>query len=181
MPKWWNNILSAFVGLLVGLFAMWCFQRCSVQPVEPIVIHDSISVPDTAALAAHTKPKYIVKWDTLYMPKDSSFVSEDSCSHKDTTPYVAIPITAYEYKDTFVTDTSSIELAVAFSGYNARIDSIGINYRFEVEPRVIREKKGFGWCVMPSVQVGYGVAFGSQVVAAPYIGVGVAVGWGYHW
>lgn len=163
---WWRYIVSAVVGLLVGLFAMWCFQRCSVQPVEPIVIHDSISVHDTAYIAGKTRTLYVR--DTLYVQRtDTQYI--------DTLIYAA-----KEYRDTFATDTSRIELAVAFSGYNARIDSVGINYRFEVEPRVETKKRGFGWCVMPSVQVGYGVALGSQVVAAPYIGVGFAIGWGYH-
>ena len=167
MPKWASNILTALAGVAVGLFAMWMMQRCSTQPIEPIVLHDSIAVHDTLRIAGKTHTLYVR--DTLYVQRtDTQYI--------DTLLYAA-----KEYRDTFATDTSRIELAVAFSGYNAKIDSVGLNYTLEVQPRVVREKKGWGWCVMPSVQVGYGVALGQPIIAAPYIGVGVSVGWGYTW
>ena len=159
-------ILTALCGLALGVLLMWLLSR-NTPPAEPIVLHDTISVTDTIRIAGKTRTIEVARYDTIK-------------TFDTLTQYAVVPIEAKEYRDTFATDTSSIELAVAFSGYNARIDSVGINYHFEVQPRVERQKRGFGWCVMPSVQVGYGVAFGNSVIAAPYIGVGVAVGWGYH-
>ena len=151
-------------GIVLGFFLKGCKPS---SPAEPIVLTDTIRVHDTLRLREHTKTIVVVRYDTLWLTK------------KDTA-YALAPITQSEYRDTFATDSTRAEVAVLFSGYNARIDSIGINYQAAIQPRVERKKKGWGWCVMPSVQVGYGVALGSQVVAAPYIGVGVAIGWGYH-
>ena len=162
-------IVSLLAGMIFGLVLACIGRGCKPSsPAKPIVLTDTIRVHDTLRIKEHTKPREVVRIDTIWLKGDTI------------TEYVEIPITQSEYRDTFATDSTRAEVAVLFSGYNARIDSIGINYRFEVEPRVIRKKKGFGWCVMPSLQVGYGVALGSQVVAAPYIGVGVAIGWGYH-
>lgn len=162
------------VGIVLGFFLKGCKPS---SPAEPIVLTDTIRVHDTLRLREHTKTIEVVRYDTIWLPKVDSAQNAHTTTDAE---FALVPITQSEYRDTFATDSTRAEVAVLFSGYNARIDSIGINYRFEVEPRVERKKKGFGWCVMPSVQVGYGVALGSQVVAAPYIGVGVAIGWGYH-
>lgn len=172
MKNWQKHSVCVVCGLAVGALAMWLCQRCSHEPIEPIVIHDTICRTDTAYLAGKTKTLYVVRHDTI---REWEY---DTITH---TEYAVVPIEQRLYKDTFATDTSSIALAVAFSGYKAQIDSVGLDYTFVVQPRTIREKKGFGWCVMPSVQVGYGVAFGNQVVATPYVGVGVSVGFGYTW
>lgn len=180
-------------GIALGFFLKGC-EPSSPAP-DPIVIHDTIKVQDSAWLAAHTKhnPKPI-RHDTIWLEKvdsaDSAHTTTDSNHCVDTTEMVAdtnadfalIPITQSEYRDTFLTDTSRAEVGVLFSGYNARIDSIGINYQRTYNNRAERKKSGFGWCVMPSIQVGYGLGLnGNIVTASPYIGVGVSVGWGYHW
>ena len=156
-------ILTALAGIAVGILLMWLLRK----PIstEPIVLHDTISVTDTLRIAGKTRTLYVR--DTLYVQRtDTQFIK-------------TLIYAAKEYRDTFATDTSRIELAVAFSGYNAKIDSVGINYRFEIEPRVVEKKKGWRFFVGPSVQVGYGVAFGQPIIAAPYVGVGVSIGWGY--
>lgn len=168
MSKLLYYTLTALAGAAVGLFAMWMMQRCGTHPIEPITIHDTICIHDTTRIAAKTRTIYVAKLDTLIV-RDTDSIA------------VTLPLEHKEYRDTFSTDTSRIELAVAFSGYNAKIDSVGMNYHFEVEPRIIEKKKGWRFFVGPSVQVGYGVAFGSPIIAAPYVGVGIAVGWGYHW
>ena len=148
---------------------MWLCRGCSHTPVEPVIIHDSISIHDTAYIEGKTITKYIVRYDTIR-----------EWEYDTLTEYAVVPIEAREYKDTFATDSSSIELDVHFSGYNAKIDSIGLSYTFTIEPRVVEKKRGWAFFVGPSVQVGYGVAFGSPVIAAPYVGVGVSLGWGYY-
>ena len=174
MKEWCKYILSAVSGIAVGAIAMLCLNKCSgVEPIEPIIIHDSIDVHDTTYIAGKTKVLQVR--DTIVITK------YDTIAGKTDTTQTLVYATK-EYADTFATDTSSIALAVRYSGYNAKIDSVGLQYRFEVQPKVVHDKRGWGWCVMPSVQVGYGVGLnGSQVIASPYVGVGVSVGFGYHW
>lgn len=162
-------------GIVLGFFLKGCKPS---SPAKPIVLHDTIRVTDTLRIAEHTKPLYVIKWDTLYIEKPAS---QDIARDSLCDGYVTIPITQSEYRDTFATDSTRAEVAVLFSGYNTRIDSIGINYQATIQPVVYEKKKGWAWCVMPSVQVGYGVAFGNQVITAPYVGVGVSVGFGYTW
>ena len=185
------GIVCFFAGIALGYIIGGCKPEQPTAP-EPIVIHDTIKVQDSAWLAAHTKhnPKPI-RHDTIWIEREDSaknaHTTTDSNHCVDTTEMVdsiavPIPITQSEYRDTFLTDTSRAEVGVLFSGYNARIDSIGINYQLTQNNRVERKKSGFGWCVMPSIQVGYGLGLnGNIVTASPYVGIGVSIGWGYHW
>lgn len=179
-------------GIVLGFFLKGCVPEQPTAP-EPIVINDTIKQTDTIRLRAKTKTIEVIRYDTIWMRVDSAenaHTTTDSNHFVDTTKMVdstnadfaLVPITQSEYRDTFLTDTSRVEVGVLFSGYNARIDSIGINYQLTQEPRVERKKSGFGWCVMPSIQVGYGLGLnGNIVTASPYVGVGVSIGWGYHW
>jgi len=177
MSNWKKILITAVVCLIGGLLAGLLLRGCGKpNDPQPIIIHDSITVNDTAYIIKHTKPKEVVKWDTCYLP------AVDSGNHfVDTNNMVEVqvPITAYEYRDTFKTDSSNIELGVHFSGYKAKIDSIDLNYKFEVQPVVIEKKTDWRFAVTPSIQVGYGVAFGNTVITAPYVGIGISVGWGY--
>ena len=186
--------ISLALGLLLGLLISYHLRGCvAEQPTtpEPIVIHDTIKQTDTIRLREKTKTIEVIRYDTIWIEREDSaenaHTTTDSNHCVDTTEMVdsiavAIPITQSEYRDTFLTDTSRAEVGVLFSGYNARIDSIGINYQLTHYNRVERKKGGFGWCVMPSIQVGYGLGLnGNVVTASPYIGVGVSIGWGYHW
>lgn len=168
-----SHIVTGVVCLAVGVALAIGIRSCTSipQPTDPIVIHDTISVTDTLRIAGKTK--------TLYV-RDTILVCANNAP-TDTTKIDTLVYAQKEYRDTFTTDSSRTELAVRFSGYNAKIDSIGLTQEWTIQPRVVEKKNGWGWCVMPSVQVGYGVAFGSPIIAAPYIGVGVSVGWGYHW
>lgn len=166
------------IGLIAGLLLRGCSGKELPEDPEPIVLIDTIRVTDTLRIAEHTKPLYVIKWDTLYLENPASpDIARDSLCDG----YVTVPITQSEYRDTFATDSTKAEIAVLFSGYNAKIDSIGLTYEATIQPKVYVKKNGWAWCVMPSVQVGYGVAFGNQVVAAPFVGVGVSVGFGYTW
>ena len=167
-------------GIVLGFFLKGCSNSEKPNNSKPIVLTDTIRVHDTLSIKEHTKPRDVVRYDTIWLQKDTT-----NSTTKDTTKedaeYALVPITQSEYRDTFATDSTRAEVAVLFSGYNARIDSIGINYQATIQPVVYEKKRGWAWCVMPSVQVGYGVAFGNQVITAPYVGVGVSVGFGYTW
>jgi len=190
-----GHIFFGAACLIAGIVLGAGFRSCSSKPAEPAlppkVIHDTIEVQDSAWLAEHTKPKYVIRRDTLWLPKPEIHCdSTDSvCDSRmtDSIP-VDIPITNYEYRDTFTTDSSCVELGVRFSGWHAQIDGIDIKSQYTVQPRTIVKKNGWGQFIGIGVGVGYGAAFvanpsrvGATIYAAPEIGVHLVYGWGYHW
>jgi len=183
-----RNLLAIML-VLVCIAASFLLGRCTGEsvapPAEPVVIHDTISLTDSTDIAAHTKPKYVTRTDTLWLPRpETPCDSTDSvCDGRvtDSIP-VEIPIMAYEYRDTFATDSSRIELGVQFSGYKAKIDSIELQYEFSVQPRTIVKKRGWGQFVGVGIGAGYGVSVvGNTPHAAPQIGITIVYGFGYHW
>lgn len=172
------------VGALIGAGLRGCSIKTPEAP-DPIILHDTIEVSNPEDIAEHTKPKYVLRHDTLWLPKpEIPCDSVDSvCDGRvtDSIP-VDIPITCYEYRDTFKTDSSRIELGVQFSGYDARIDNVDLQYRFNIQPRTIVKKKGWGQFIGIGLGVGYGASVvGHTVYAAPEVGVHIVYGWGYHW
>lgn len=179
-------ILTALAGIAIGVLLMWLLRK----PIstEPIVIHDTIAVHDSLRIAEHTKPLYVIKWDTLYTEKPASpDIARDSLCDGYVTDSAAveIPIMAYEYRDTFSTDSSRTELAVHFSGYNAKIDSIDLMQDWTIQPRVGKEKRGFGHFA------GFAIGPSASLVWNPITGrfewgVGVSAtislyGFGFHY
>ena len=170
-----SHIITAAVSLAIGLIAGLLLRGCGhEEPApEPKVVSDTIFITDTFRIAGKTKTIYETEWDTLFEVKHDTL--------RDTIR-LTLPIEHKEYRDTFTTDSSRIELGVRYQGYKAKIDSIDLQYRFEVEPRMYEKKRDWRWAVTPSIQVGYGASIvGQQVYAAPYVGVGVSVGFGYTW
>lgn len=192
-----THYISFALGLLMGLLIGYHLRGCvAEQPTtpEPIVIHDTIKVQDSAWLAAHTKhnPKPI-RHDTIWIEREDSaenaHTTTDSNHCVDTTEmadstnadFALVPITQSEYRDTFITDTSRAEVGVLFSGYNARIDSIGINYQATAQPLVYEKESGWGWNYTLGFYAGYGATLvNGQIVLAPEIGFGVSIGIGYQ-
>lgn len=173
------------VGALIGAGLRGCAIKTPKAP-DPIIIRDTIEVNNPADIAAHTKPKYILKHDTLWLPRPE-VPCDSTDSVTDSIP-VELPIMCYEYRDTFRTDSSRIELGVQFSGYDAKIDSVDLQYQFNIQPRTIVKKRGWGQFIGIGVGVGYGASFvgnpssvGTTIYAAPEIGVHLVYGWGYHW
>lgn len=183
--NWWKTLILIIVTLLIGFFLGYFFKECPSEPVEPVVLHDTLKITDTLRITEHTKPCYVTRWDTIWVPVPSNASkSDDSTCNSHVTDSIAveIPITQYQYRDTFVTDTSNIELGIAFSGYDAKIDSIDLQYRFEVAPRVVEKKNGWGQFFGVGVGAGYGInVVSGKVVAGPEVSVHLTYGWGYHW
>lgn len=172
------SVVCVVAGILLGAEFRSCSQNKQPAP-EPIVIHDTLTITDTLRIAEHSRPVKPLRPDTLWFKPDTV---RDSI-------FVPIPITAYEYRDTFVTDTSRIELGIRYEGYRAKIDGIDLDYRFTCQPPApVVKKNGWGQFIGIGIGVGYGASFvgnpsgvGTIVHAAPEIGVHITYGWGYHW
>jgi hypothetical protein len=178
------------MGLLIGYNLRGCVAEQPTAP-EPIVIHDTIKQTDTLRLREKTKTIEVIRYDTIWIERedsaDNAHTTNDSNHCVDTTEmgtnadFALIPITQSEYCDTFITDTSRAEIGVLFSGYNARIDSIGINYQVTAQPLVYEKESGWGWNYTLAFYAGYGAALvNGQIVLAPEIGVGFSIGIGYQ-
>ena len=184
--------ISLAIGLLLGLTIALSFRSCGKKEVqtEQVVVHDTIKQTDTLRLRAKTKPIEVIRYDTIWIEREDSaenaHTTTDSNHYGDTTKMVdsiavAIPITQSEYRDTFATDTSRVEVGVLFSGYNARIDSIGINYQVVAQPLVYEKESGWGWNYTLGFYAGYGATLvNGQIALAPEIGFGFSIGIGYQ-
>lgn len=188
--------VACFVaGAIIGAGLRSCTVKPSAPPADPVVIHDTVIVKDSANIAKHTINKGVVRKEKAKLPKAKS--ENPVLDTQLDTPLVAIldtcniveaevPISQYEYRDTFKTDSSRIELGIQFSGYDAKIDNVDLQYQFTVQPRTIVKKKGWGQFIGVGIGVGYGASFvggsmGTRVHAAPEVGIHVTYGWGYHW
>ena len=189
----WSHICVGIVCFLAGIALGYIIRGCvPEQPTapEPIVIHDTIKQTDTIRLREKTKTIEVVRYDTIWIEREDSaenaHTTTDSNHCGDTTEMVdsiavPIPITQSEYRDTFLTDTSRAEVGVLFSGYNARIDSIGINYQVTAQSLVYEKESGWGWNYTLAFYAGYGATLvNGQIVLAPEIGFGVSIGIGYQ-
>lgn len=168
-----EHIAIVAVSVIAGIILGAGFRSCSGSKVpehtEPVVVHDTIVVRDTVRIRAKTKVLAI--HDTVWLPPQNS----------TTEPQMLVCETK-EYRDTFQTDSSRIELGVRFSGYDAKIDNVDLQYRFNVQPRTIVKKKGWGQFIGVGIGVGYGASIvGQRVYAAPEVGLHITYGWGYHW
>lgn len=172
---WQNGFIASMVSLVIGLVIGWLLTKHIYSPIEvgPVVISDTVTIHDTTYIEKHTKPIKPLPPDTIWIHTYDTLV--DSI-------LVEIPIEQKEYRDTIKTDSSHIELGVKFSGYKAKIDSVGLDYHFSVEPQVIEKKKGWGQFIGIGVGIGYGMSVvNTQPLLAPQVGINIVYGFGYHW
>lgn len=156
-------------GIVLGAGFRSCGKPTKPVPAEPVIIHDTICIRDTIKIAAKTRIISTTVRDTLIVRDTDTIV-------------VTLPLETKEYRDTFTTDTSRIELGVRFSGYHAKIEGIDLTSQYTIQPRTIVKKKGWGQFVGVGIGVGYGASVvGQMVYAAPEVGVHITYGWGYHW
>lgn len=163
------SVVCVVAGILLGAGFRSCISKPAEPAPEPIVIHDTLTITDTLRIAEHSRPVKPLQPDTLWFKPDTV---RDSI-------FVPIPITAYEYRDTFQTDTSRIELGIHYEGYKAKIDSIDLNYKSWIEPpKPVVKKQRFTWSLSFGLQGGYGATFGKNGVVEmrPYTGVGGTLG-----
>ena len=138
-----SNIISFVIGIVIGLLLN--IPACSVKPeriVEYIEKHDTITVPKEV-IVEKTKIKYVNKIDTFYVYNNDTIYLQD------------FPIEYKEYNDTIKTDSTSTELKIEYSGFNANIENIWLRHNyFEKHETVIKTKKiGLVWFV--GLSLGY--------------------------
>jgi len=173
-----GDIALSVVCVLAGTLLGAGFRSCS-KPTEPTTqpetIHDTVTVRDTLHIKEHTKPKEVVRRDTIWLPLDTPLGT--SLDTGSLIP-VDLPITRSEYRDTFTTDSSRIELGVKFSGWHAQIDAVDLNYDFTIPTKIVTKRQRFSWSLTIGLQGGYGATFGKDGVVEmrPYAGVGGTLG-----
>lgn len=156
-------------GIILGMSMRSCHRATALQ------VHDTVTVHDTVRLQAKTKILYRTTHDTMLIARHDTVTD---------TILVHIPIEHKQYNDTITTDSSRIEVGIRFSGYRARLDSVGINYQLTKEsaPQTKTRLNKWGQFIGVGIGVGYGASvIGRQVFAAPEIGLHITYGWGYRW
>lgn len=167
-----SHIALCIACMIAGVLLGAGFRSCGhEQPrAEPIILHDTITRTDTI-IETRTR--------TLRIDSTAYVFVRDTATVTDT---IYLPCEWKEYRDSIVTDTSNINWSVKYHGYDAHIDSFGLNYKFTTNPRIEVKKRGFGQFVGIGIGAGYGVSvINNQVFAAPSVGVHITYGWGYHW
>lgn len=138
----WKYLLPLIIGLIIGIAIN--IPSCNKQPdviVEYVEKHDTITVTKDR-IVEKTKIKYVDRIDTFYVTKAG-----------DTIQIPDLPITKKIYEDTIKTDSTSTEIKINYSGYNAEIDNVWLKHNYYNQKEVIiKEPKrvGFVWCVGPS-------------------------------
>ena len=146
LNKSWKYILSFILGFAIGIL----INIPSCHKIEPeikyIPVHDTITIAKDSIIYK-TKPVNVYFHDTLYVKESGDTVKLDS-----------LPITEYKYQDTIKTDSTSTEVAIYYSGFNASLDSIWLKHNyFEKQTTIFKERKKIGltWAIGPSI--GYSI------------------------
>lgn len=167
----WN--LLAVIAVLIFCIVHNDINSKQLEP-QIVTIHDTTTVT-VEKIKEKEKIKRIVEYDT-------SFIIE-----RDTvrdTIYVSLPIAYKQYRDTFTTDTSRTILDIKYSGYKAQLEGLYVESHYKARETIQIKQTGFGQFVGVGLQLGYGASINpvnKTFVPGPYIGVGVSVGWCYHW
>lgn len=167
----WKYIISLVIGIILGILIN--LPSCQKQPetiIEYKEVHDTVTI-DSIRIQWKTKPVNVYLIDTFYVKESGDTIKLDS-----------LPVTEYQYKDTIKTDTTSTEMVIYYSGFNASLDSIWLKHNyFEKETTIVKEPKKVGlvWAI------GVGVGFGGhidipakQIGWGPQFGIHVGVGIG---
>lgn len=174
------SVLGVVILLLFGLNVHQCSSSPKTEYITspPTRIHDTI-IRDSIQIQEKTVVRYVTKDVFIY----DTIVQIDSLV--DTlTMYVPIPIEHKSYRDFQVTDTCNWEVGINYSGYKASLDSVWFNYSYVPKEIVKPKERGFSPYVGVSLNIGYGAVINTidkTFVPGPYLGIGVSLGWGYHW
>lgn len=172
------GIWSLLAVIVVLIFCI-VHNEISSRNLEPqiITIHDTTIVTQER-IKEKEKVKYVTNTDTFFVYQNTI----DSLFIKDTV-YVQIPIEHKQYIDTITTDTTKTILDIKYSGYKTSLDGVYVQTSFTQKERVKVKHTGFGQFVGVGLHLGYGANINhidKTFNPGPYIGVGVTIGWGYH-
>lgn len=167
----WKYILPLIIGVIMGV--MINIPSCQKQPepkIEYIEKHDTVTV-EKERIVEKTKIKYIDRIDTFYV-KESG----------DTVLVPDLPIEHKVYEDTIKNDSTSTEIKIEYSGFNAKVDGVYVHHNyFEKQTTIVKEPKKVGIVWFVGAYAGYGVhgsintgTFGH----GPEIGIGIGLGLG---
>lgn len=167
----WKYILPLIVGIVIGICVN--IPSCSKTPNPEIVYiekWDTVTI-DSVRIKWKEKPVEVFLHDTFYIDK-----SGDTVNLQD------LPITKKLYEDTIKTDSTSTEIKINYSGFNASIDNIYLKHNYySTKETIIKDQKRVGLVWFVGVYAGYGVhgsintgTFGH----GPEIGIGVGIGIG---
>lgn len=146
MKDVWKYIVPLLIGIVIGILIN--IPSCQKHPEPKIIykeVHDTVTI-DSVRIKWKTKLVEVYRIDTFYVKESGDTVKLDS-----------IPITEYQYKDTIKTDSTSTEMVIYYSGFNASLDSIWLKHNyFEKETTIVKEPKKVGLVWAVGVGVGFG-------------------------
>lgn len=161
----------------IGGFLLYDYKVAQIEEKytpKPIIQHDTI-IRDSIQIQEKVKWKYRTKYDTTLL------VFRDTVHD---TVLIEIPIDHYQYRDSGSTDSTKYTLGINYSGFKPTLDSVWFNYSYTPQTIVKTKRNGWGYCVSIGPQIGYGATINTvdrTFIPGPYIGVGVSIGWCYHW
>lgn len=171
LKKNYKYLIAIIVGFVIGI--MVNIPSCSKLPDPQIIkvpVHDTVRI-DSIQIKWKEKPVEVLRIDTFYTTKDG-----------DTIETPEIPIIKKVYEDTISTDSTSTEIRIQYSGFNANIDEIWLRHNYYNSKEIITKppkKIGLVWFV--GAGVGYGV-HGSMNTGTfghgPEVGITVGIGIG---
>lgn len=169
------GVINLIVGLLVGLLLTRHFINSTINTVSihDTIFRDSIQIKEIVKWKYRTTHDTIIEHVPIVIDKDTIALPVDT---------IHIPIDHYEYSDSTVTDSSRIAWSMLYSGYQAKIDTFKLDYKFTPKLPLKEKKRGWGQYIGVGLQIGYGAGVLEQrVYMTPFIGVGITYGFGYAW
>lgn len=167
LKKLGYTITCIIIGICIGLLIQLPSCNKSTTEYVSVPVHDTITITQTA-IKEKTVVKYTSVLDTFYI------------QNRDTI-FIELPIEHKSYNDTIKSDSTSTEIRIDYSGFNAEIDSVYLkhNYFYQQET-IIKKPRKFGLDVVVGPYVGYGVNFNQGIHSGVEVGVGVSLGFGWR-
>ena len=161
--------ICLLLGFLVGCGVVYHLTKKSPQ-IERIIVNDTIT---QTQIVEKTKLKYITKFDTIIQTQIDSIIYYDT---------LYLPIEHKCYSDSFITDTTKLNLQIDYSGFKSSIDTV--IYKLSYNPNnALKSKKNGKWgqSIHLGVYAGYGLDIQTQPKFSPSVGVCISYGFGYSW
>lgn len=161
-----QKIWKPLVGLLIGIFIGLAINLPSCNKQDPpktikVPVHDTVTI-DSIQIKWKEKPVEVLRIDTFYTTKDG-----------DTIKTPEIPIIKKVYEDTISTDSTSTEIKIQYSGFNASINGIELRHNYFNKTQIIPEKKKL---ISPFIFVEGGPSFNQTFKQIDGAEVGIGAG-----